>query len=779
MRIRNSRHGLRTHRPLASNGLRRRGSRLHRWVAALLVGLLAAQLSGCAERPGAAPGYDALADYDARQAKLGPIEDKAPAAKPAEETGTKPGSKSVEGVFAGTGKVVGTLTGKGSVIANPDGKVTLNFGATDIREIVDAVLGQTLGLNYTVDNGVKGTIQLRTSSPIARADVLPMLESALRASGVAIVESDGIYHVVPIAAAKASIPRPITGGGMVAGLAIQVIPLHYASARTLVDTLKPFIPKEAALNADPSRNLLLAMGSASDVRNLADLVGLFDVDYLAGMSYALVKLDYALPKTIVGELQAVFGDKKKGPTAGVIDFVPLDRLSSVLVVTAQPRYIEEAKTWIKRLDRLGDGEGRQVYVYKVQNRKASELAAILDGVFGSGRTTVGEQQSSLAPGQTPATLSGSPVQRASASGSGGLTFQSSSANGSGANGSSSGPSSTLLGRIGASGTGGGPALSDNITVRGEGTIPTEANVRVIADESNNALTILATAKDYKKVENALAKLDVLPLQVLIEATIAEVTLNDQLRYGLQWFLKSGRASFTLSNLSTGAVDSTFPGFSAVFASGSNDIRVVLDALDQITKVRVLSSPQLVVINNHSAVLQVGDQVPILTRSAVSVTNPDAPVVNSIEFRDTGVILRVTPRVNESGTVTLDVQQEVSDVVPTVSSNIDSPTIQQRYFESSVAVASGTTIALGGLIQDRRTKGDSGLPFISEVPILGNLFKTTNDEVKRTELLVLLTPRVIRDTNDVRRVTRELRSHLTSFEHTVKLKGHLNGGLPTP
>lgn len=751
-------------------------------TAALLFVLASLQLPGCAERQSYGDPYDPLAAYDAWEATRG-----AEPAKPAPAASEKGADPRVvtgpmEGVFAGTGKVVGTPAARGAVVANPDGKVTLNFGPTDIREIVDAVLGQTLGLSYTIDEGVKGMIQLRTSGPIARTDVLPMLENALRATGTALVETSGLYHVVPVAAAKAAVPRPRAGGSTVAGLAIQVIPLQYASAKALAETLKPFIPKEAALSADATRNLLLAMGTGDDVRNLSELVGLFDVDYLQGMSYALVKLETALPKTIVTELQAVFGDPKTGPTAGVVEFVPLERLNSVLVVTSQPGYIRQAQTWIERLDRQGDGEGRQVFVYTVQNRKASELAAILDGVFGSGRTTVGDP-AALAPGQAPVTLSGYPGGQplAPIAGARSASPTSALASGGGARlGGEAGRPTSLIARAGLGASpGAAPGTAETITVRGEGTIETEASVRVIADEANNALTVLATALDYKKVERALGRLDVQPLQVLIEATIAEVTLNDRLRYGLQWFLRSGQTSFTLSNLATGAVDSTFPGFSAVFSGLDGDVRVVLDALDEITKVRVLSSPQLMVLNNRTAVLQVGDQVPILTRSAVSVTNPDAPVVNSVEFRDTGVILRVTPRVNESGLVTLDVQQEVSDVVPTITSNIDSPTIQQRFFESSVAVESGTTIALGGLIEDRRTNGDSGLPVISQVPIVGSLFKTTTNELDRTELLVLLTPRVVRNGAEARQVTRELRDRLTSFERKIKLKELPSEALPLP
>jgi general secretion pathway protein D len=749
-----------------------------RITAALVAGFLCVQLAACAERQTYGEPYDPLAAYDAQQAAGRAPTEKGPTPTPGDGEEARPIARPTEGVFEGTGNVVKKPRRRNAVISNPDGKVALNFGATDIREIVDAVLGQTLGLGYTIDDGVKGAIQLRTSKPIPRGDVLPMLESALRASGTALVETDGLYHVVPLAAAKASVPRPRGAGGTVAGLAIQVIPLQFASAKTLAETLKPFVPKEAALNADAARNLMLAMGTGEDVRNLSELIGLFDVDYLRGMSYALVKLDYAAPKSVVNELHAVFGDPKAGPTAGVVEFVPLERLSSVLVVTSQPDYIQQAQAWIDRFDRQGDGEGRQVFVYSVQNRKASELAAILDGVFGSGKTTVGEP-ASIAPGQTPMTISDMGGQRMPAMG-GGNTFQSGSRTvGTGSTGDTRQPPA-LLGRIGASAGGNGaPGVMETITVRGEGTVQTEANVRVIADEANNALTVLATTQDYKKVGKALTQLDVLPLQVLIEATIAEVTLNDRLRYGLQWFLKSGDVSFTLSNLATGAVESTFPGFSGVLNTLNGDVRVVLDALDEITKVRVLSSPQLMVLNNRTAVLQVGDQVPILTRSAVSVTDPGAPVVNSVEFRDTGVILRVTPRVNESGMVTLDVQQEVSDVVPTVTSNIDSPTIQQRFFESSVAVESGTTIALGGLIEDRRTNGDSGLPVVSQVPIVGNLFKTTTNEFERTELLVLLTPRVVRNTGEARRLTQELRERLTSFERTIKMKEPPSEALPSP
>lgn len=722
--------------------------------------LLCLCLTACANRKTYGEPYDPLAAYDTREQAGAASARPAPVvASAGADVGEKPVRRPVEGVFSGSGAVLNTARAEGTVVSDAAGEVTLNFGPTEIREIVDAVLGQTLGLSYTLDDRVRGTIQLRTSHPIPRSAVLPMLEQALNASGAALIETDGGYRIVPAEVAQRSIPRARIGAAVGAGLAVQVIPLRFGSASALAETLKPFVPKQAALQVDAARNVLIALGTSEDVHNLADITAMFDVDYLAGMTFALFRLDYADPKTMVAELQTVFGDPKTGPTAGAVRFVALERLNSVMVVTAQPRYIDHARAWIGRLDRQGEGEGRQVYVYRVQNRKASELAAILDGIFGSGRTTVGAQPS-YAPGETPARIGMSSFAGSSANrtAEGGQTQTAESSATRPVEGSRA---AGARGRTGATTVDTG-APAETVTVRGEGTVQTESNIRVIADESHNALTVLATAQDYRKVEQALKRLDVVPLQVLIEATIAEVTLNDKLQYGLEWFIKSGKFSFTLSNLATGAVSSSFPGFSAVASGFGGDVHVVLSALDQITKVRVLSSPQMMVLNNHSAVLQVGDQVPILTRSAVSVTDPAAPVVNSIEYHDTGVILRVTPRVNESGLVTMDIRQEVSDVVPTSTSTIDSPTIQQRYLDSSVAIDSGETIAMGGLIQDRKTNDNTGIPLLSEIPLLGHLFKTTTDQLQRTELLVLITPRIVRDADQARSVTQELRDHLTAL-----------------
>jgi general secretion pathway protein D len=329
-------------------------------------------------------------------------------------------------------------------------------------------------------------------------------------------------------------------------------------------------------------------------------------------------------------------------------------------------------------------------------------------------------------------------------------------------------------RVGTPG-GAGSATQSAQPARGA-TTPTSPNgaadgdktgIKIVADEINNALVILSNENEYRMIEAALQRLDIVPLQVLIEATIAEVTLNDQLRYGLQWFFSAGSSDLSFTPNETGVIAPVFPGFNYVFSNV--DARVVLNALSDVTDVNVLSAPQLVVLDNRTARLSVGDQVPIPLRSSVSTIDPNAPIINDIDYRDTGVILRITPRVNAGGLVNLNIAQEVSDVTRTVSSNIDAPTIQQRTIQSTVAVHDGDSVALGGLIRDIRSNGATGIPVLSNIPILGNLFKTTTEQQRRTELLILITPRVIGSRAQAQAVTEELR----------RLFSGLDTGIPRP
>jgi len=278
--------------------------------------------------------------------------------------------------------------------------------------------------------------------------------------------------------------------------------------------------------------------------------------------------------------------------------------------------------------------------------------------------------------------------------------------------------------------------------------------RVVSNDDNNSIIFYGTDEEYTIVKEALGKLDVLPRQVMIEAILAEVTLNDNLRYGVQWFFNSSANSFSFSSVESGAVASQYPGFSYVY-SGLSDAKVVINALQSKTDVKVLSAPKLVVLNNQKASLQVGDEVPIRTQIAQSTVGSGSPVISSIQMRETGVMLDVTPRVNDNGNVILDVTQEVSDVATTVSSGIDSPTIQRRRLRSVIATRDGATVALGGLIRDSSSKGNSGVPWLKDIPVIGNLFKTNTADTRRTELVVLLMPRVMRNHEETEAVVDQL------------------------
>ena len=616
---------------------------------------------------------------------------------------------------------------------SPNGKITLNFANAEIRDVIDIVLGDTLNLNYVIDPSIQGTVTVRTSQPLDRANVLPALENILALNGVAMTLVNGTYMVIPKEVAAKGLSQPAVAPSeaqLARGYGVNVIPLDFASAGSMVEVLEPFV-NPGTLRADGSRNLLIFTGNGNETRALMDLVEVFDVDWMKGMSFGLFPVDVADVKSLVTDLRAVFLQDGQSPLAGVVRFVPIERLNAILAISPQPRYLDRAEIWIQRLDRGVEGAGRRIFVYPVRNARAGDLAEILGQIFevrfadGASRLPVAE----VAPGLTPVELASEP----------------------GAEGAPE-PAPALRQLAATPG-----ASADDIG----SFIQESGDIRIIADEANNSLLVLATAAEYRMIEATLRKLDIVPLQVLIEATIAEVSLNDSLRYGIQWFVDAGNFEASLTNVTTGAIASVFPGFNALYAA--NNFRAVLSALTDITDVKVVSSPSLMVLDNQSARLQVGDEVPIATQSAVSVSDADAPVVNSIQLRDTGVILEVTPRVNPGGLVVLEINQEVSSVVQTTTSDIDSPTIQQRKIESTIAVQSGETIALGGLIRDDEQETVTGIPLLSEIPLLGNLFKTTNNQVNRVELLVLITPRVVRSQVEAREVTDELRRRLKSIE----------------
>ncbi len=504
------------------------------------------------------------------------------------------------------------------------------------------------------------------------------------------------------------------------------------------------MPADATVAGDPSRGLMILAGSRPDLADLVDTIATFDSNVLSGLASAIFPLRQVGPEQIVEELEVALAPDAEVPLSDLVRLVPLVRLNAVLAVSRQEVYLRDVEAWIDRLDR-GASAQRNIYVYYVQNSNAADLAPILEQAFpeateppaGEEAAAIATFMRDLAPGAQAARVGADAgAAAAGTADTGGAA-------------TAAPPRATLTST---------PALPlPPAATRAGGALGGAAasGVRIIADEVTNALVIVATEEDYQKVLAALRKLDVAPLQVLVEATIAEVTLTDELRYGLQWFFDGGgERQGTLTIGTDDVLASTFPGFS--FVAG-DPINVVLDTLAGITELNVISSPLLMVLDRQTAELNIGAEVPVAVQSQESSTNTDAQLVNTIEFRRTGVILNVTPRVNDSGLITMQVRQEVSGVADNAGTL--TPTISQRLIESSVVVESGETIILGGLFQDETQETSSGIPFLVDIPVFGGLFGTKTNSVERTELIVLIRPRVVRNQAEARAATLEARQKL--------------------
>lgn len=634
----------------------------------------------------------------------------------------------------------GSMINLGNVAKAPrgsDGEITLNFQQTEIAEVVKVVLGEILGVNYVLDKNVTGTVSLQTSRPLTREALLPTLETLLQVNGAALVRSENFYEVVPIESAPSAGLVPRLNTTDMRGYQLLVIPLRYISVAELQKILEPLKPSKGLMSIDEKRNLLMVAGTQEELNNIRETVQLFDVDQLRGMSVGLFRLEAVDSRVVLKELETIFGDASGGPLAGMVRFLPIERLNALLVITPQSKYLDDARAWIERLDRAEGGQGSNLYVYYVQNGKAESMAEVLTQLFegkSKSKPKKGEEGKD-GKGETPGATPAEP-------------------------GAATKPGEVAAGRE--------PML---ITPGGEGSSLEVGDVSIIADEENNALLVMATPADYEKVMRAIQKIDVLPLQVLVEATIVEVTLKDELRYGLQWYFKSKIGGKTLQGvLGNVPITTSFP--SDKVASGSlallsgSDTRALLDLLASDSKMNVVSSPTLMVLDNRKASIRVGDQVPVRTSETANTSGvinngstPSALVTSTIQFRDTGVLLEVTPRVNAGGMITLDITQEVNDVSKTQTSGIDSPTINQRRIATSVAVQSGETLVLGGLIKEDTSGSSDGIPYLRNVPVVGWLFGSHAKSNNRTELVVMITPTAVTKLDEAREVTREYRNKL--------------------
>ena len=705
-------------------------------------------------------------------------------------------------ILPGTGNFIDTKKAaakSASVTRTAAGEVTLNFEEADIRDLIKIVF-DTLKENYTIDPQVQGQVTVQTGQPLTREQLLPTLETLLRANNAVLVRDAGVYRIIPAAGAaqKGNLPPQLGQRG--AGYGVRIVPLRYVSATEMQTIITPFLPDGGVLRADPIRNLLILAGTPEELANAQNTIDTFDVNWLKGMSIGMFRLQNVDSQTVATELNQFLGEGSGTPLAGMLKFVPLSKLNALLVITPQLEYLREAAIWIQRLDGMG---GERLYVYHVQNSRADYMAELLNGLFNLSGSGSGSRGGELAPGLKSTQLSsgsGSSLNNNSSSSLGGsnsgtstsLSNSSSSSLGS-SKSSGTGTSSTLGGSSnsslgsrsgGRSGGSAGNTGGGGSAIGSGGPSAGMEEVRIVADIENNALLIWATNQNYERIVSTLQKLDVAPRQVLIEATIAEVTLTGALKYGLQWFFTNnvggshtgtGSLGIDANNLTINS-NSVLGGrtsdgaFSYVITgNGSGAVRALLNTLASDSKVKVLSSPHVMVVDNQQAVIRVGTQQPI---SQGTVTTTTTTTSGGYDYKDTGVLLEVLPRVNSGGMVSMEVKQEVVDLGNLVDvSSVGSQTTQAREFlersiTSKVVVKSGQTLVLGGLISENRSEGQSGFPVLYKVPVLGALFGNTDETSRRTELIVLITPRVVRNDEEAYQVTEEIKRKMQEAASTV-------------
>jgi general secretion pathway protein D len=707
------------------------------------------------------------------------------AAGPTDRTKPEVYSTATVGAGGGTSAPVSQLQ------AAPTGDgYEVNFDNAPIAAVAKTILGEALGLGYTIDPRVQGTVSLSSGRLIPKSDLLYVLETALRLTGVVLVKDTLGYRIIPLGDAVGAGNADTHAGQAAPGYGVSVVPLQYVSAQTLIKLVDSFATKPGTVRADPARNMLLIQGSGAERRATIETILFFDADWMHDQLVGIYPIKSSTPEAVLADLEKILDTGEGGLSQNVVKLQPISRMNAILVVARKPEMLKTVSTWIKRLDRT-DTARSGVRVYHVKYGEARQMARILDEVFvGGGSGTLDTAENQVAPGsgisgtQSTDRLSGAAQSGVGARPTGfgatdarsGLGAQGFPASRPNLASSALNPTDAAEGRAAAGGTG----------------QPLLQGVRITADPVNNTLLINASQENYEIIERTLRQIDRPQLQVAIDATIAEVTLNDNLSYGVQSFLTShnlglGPDKGSILNSPTGSAPSINNGVAGTFLAraipGFNFLvgpeaqpSLILDALHSVTDLKVLSNPSLVVIDNEVATLVVGDQVPVSTGSANvlnSATATSNTIINSVDYRPTGIIVRVAPRINANGNVRLEIEQEISNVVTSSNSSATStsqpnltPTVSQRKVKSAIVVASGQTVLLAGLIQEQSEKDRSGIPLLDDIQDLGILFSHSSKSVKRTELIIFIRPQIIRDGVDGYSIAEELRS---------KMRGRLGAG----
>lgn len=658
----------------------------------------------------------------------------------------------------------------------PNPGVTLKFDNADIYDVLQVVLGEILKLDYIIDPSVQGRITLRSTGAVSMADIFNTLEAALSTSNISIVRQGKVYKVVK----DANAPRDAVSaqGTGPASVVMQIIPLRFVQASQLVNTLRNFVGPQAAITNDPTNRNLVIVDRAANVDKIIEMVKALDVDYLSQVNIRLVPLAHADAAEVAKELEGLFKTSGifnwTGTEATKAFFLPVARMNALLVAASNDKLMQAAEQWIRTLDaEPREGLGSFVHIYPVVNSNAAHLANMVTQIFGGAASGSTSQGASALPsanassfsGTTPGAASTAPVAPA----------------GQAASTQSSAARTIERGNVPAQPTTAGAG-------KGLG-----GSVQVIADEVTNTLVVRASPKDYQQVRKVLERLDTSPRQVLVQVMVAEVTLNDSLQYGVEWWLKSALSvngkswpgyvgleggiapqvtltggTATTPTFSTPAVKGNSSGLNyAVFGSAGQVIGM-LNLLGQDTDVNVLSTPHVLASDGKVARVEIGNEVPVVTQTlstpTSTITGGSFSTSNSVQYRPTGILLEVKPSITSAGKVSMSISQEVSSVGnPVAAGGSEYPSFQKRKVTTDATIEDGKTIMLAGLIEDGGKGTVTGIPGLKDVPVLGTLFGTTKKTRNKTELLITITPYIVNNRADGERIAGSFQDSLKQLQ----------------
>jgi general secretion pathway protein D len=631
--------------------------------------------------------------------------------------------------------------------------VVFNFDNADIYEVI-RVMGEILKIHYIVDPKVKGLVNIHTSGQISAEDVFPIFQSILRLNGATAVKKDGIYEIVPLSDAK-KLPVPLSTtlepgkSPSQERYTIQIVSLKYIPVTEVSKMIKPFLSDGADIVEHPPNNILIIGDLASNVKKSVEIINLFDLDIFTDLRVRIYPLLNSDVNEVAKEMERIFASfevsTKSGRGVG-ITFTPIARINSLLAVSSIPNIFEKVEGWLKELDKIPtEGTKYSVFVYYVQNAKAKDLAEVLKQIYVTTKDKKGEykdkvtEQPTYPRGVKPPTT---------------------------------------------------PSLTTPPKEEG-GAVP-EGEVNIVVDETNNALVIRAFSRDYKNIIETIKKLDIYPRQVLIEVLLAEISLDDTNKFGVEWsrFITSNPPIAQQGVL--GALPPADPFSTALTGAGlrysivelGGRLSAAINLAAAEDRLKVISSPHIIASNNKEAKIQVGSSQPILTTTyaygatstssvagVVSSTSPSTGVIEgTIEYKDIGIIIAVTPRISDGGLVSLEISIEKSTVnisaVP-LGNLQNVPVFGKKTAKTILAVIEGQTIVIGGLIEESKEKISKGIPLLSKIPILGGLFGFQEYDKKRTELILLMTPHIITDHIQSRSVTEEFKERVEGIKKELE------------